>query len=72
MIPGKNDPRWRKLAQDPEQFKSKISALPTKMLLSGLKIKSKSRSADELIDIAYDFFVKNERVVADDIKAIFG
>jgi len=72
MVPAKTDPRWKQIASDPEQFKSKVLALPTKMLFSGLKIKSRSHSVDQLVNIAHEFFTKNEKIVAQDIKAIFG
>jgi hypothetical protein len=71
MLPGKTDPRWRKLVQNPEEYKSKVSALPTKMLLSGIKIKSGSHSVEQLIDVAVEFFKKNEQIVSKDIAALF-
>jgi hypothetical protein len=71
MLPIKTDPRWRKLAENPESFKEKVSVLPTRMLLSGLKIKSSSHTVEQLIDVAHDFFVKNEDVVSQDIESLF-
>jgi hypothetical protein len=71
MLPAKTDPRWKKIVEDPDSFKDVISALPTKVMLSGLKIKAANKSADELITIAYEFFEKNEKIVAQDIESIF-
>jgi hypothetical protein len=72
MLPAKHHPHWKKLAENPESFKDKASGLPTKMLLSRLKIKGSNSSVDELIAIAHEFFTKNEKIVAADIKMIFG
>lgn len=71
MIPAKTDPRWKKIVQNPEAYKDKVSSLATKMLFSGLKIKKMRSSEDELIEAAIAFFKKNERIVANDIKMLF-
>ncbi len=71
MLPGKTDPRWKKLVEGPDSYKDKISSLATKVMLSGLKIKAPNHSVDELITIAFEFFEKNEKIVAQDIEAIF-
>ena len=72
MLPAKIDPRWKMIAQDPEKYKAVVTGFPVKMLLSGLKIRGMTNSIDELIDETYAFFVKNEKVVTADIKALFG
>ncbi len=71
MLPGKTDPRWRNLVEHPEQFKDKVTALPCRILLSGFSMKIANSSVEETINAAYDFFVKNEKIVSTDIESIF-
>ena len=71
MIPSITDPRWKQIVENPENYKSKVTALPTRVFLGFIKAKSKSTSQNELVKNAYDFFVKNEKVVKNDIDALF-
>ena len=71
MVPDKSDSRWLKIVEDPEAYKSKVSSLSTKMLLATLKIKGSREPAEQLVEHAHKFFVKNEKVVVKDIEALF-
>jgi hypothetical protein len=71
MLPGRTDPRWKGLVQDPGKYKDKDLTLPTQMLLSTLKIMARKSSVEEMIETCYVFFKKNERVVSRDIETIF-
>ncbi len=71
MIPAKTDPRWKPIVNNPEDYKTKVTGLATKMLFSGLKMKKSQLSEAELIDTAIAFFVKNEKIVAADLNALF-
>lgn len=73
MLPNKTDPRWRRLVVG--EMRPTVSALATKFMLSRVN-QAASRDASpsnlsKLVDEAYEFFIKNERVVANDIRAIF-
>ncbi|MGA3092054.1 MAG: hypothetical protein ABSD75_25895 [Terriglobales bacterium] len=73
MVPPKTDPKWEKLVTDPASVK--VNGLVTKMLmtrLSLMNLKTNASRKQEAITAAYDFFVKNENAVKDDIKLIFG
>jgi hypothetical protein len=71
MLPSKFDPRWAKIANNPDAYKDKVSSLPTRLMLGALKIKVQREPLASRIDHAYDFFVKNQQMVANDIKALF-
>ncbi len=71
MIPPKTDPRWKKLVQAPDDFKTKVTSLHTRVMLSGLKIRATTNSLEQMIDNCHEFFVKNEKMVAADIDALF-
>ena len=73
MLPPKTDPRWAKLVMDPKGVP--VTSMVTKMLMTRLALmncKTQVSRRDEAIDAAYDFFVKNETAVRDDLKLIFG
>ena len=74
MIPPKTDPKWAKLVSNLGTVP--VTNLVTKMLMTQLKFfmswEQSEAKKQEAINIAYDFFVKNEAIVKDDIKVIFG
>ena len=73
MVPPISDPRWT-------QFLTKINTSPlnnlvTKMLSTRIRLMNWQQSEarkQEAIAAAYDFFVKNEAILANDVKLIFG
>lgn len=73
MLPPKEDPKWQALilsSSVPE-----LKALPTKMLLMRIRLLAKDRTPQkiqEAINIAYDFFHANSRIIKDDIIILFG
>lgn len=74
MIPPITDPKWQTLISNVESIP--VTNLATKFLISRLKLLTtfeKSEATKQKgIKLAYDFFVKNESIVKDDIKLIFG
>ncbi|MGA3087584.1 MAG: hypothetical protein ABSD75_03165 [Terriglobales bacterium] len=73
MVPPKTDPKWEKLVTNPASVP--VTGLVTKMLMTRLKLmdcKNNVARKQEGITTAYDFFLKNETAVKDDIKLIFG
>lgn len=72
MIPPKSDPRWKEIVLDDTVYN--FHALPTMLLMMRIKLLVKDRTPqkiDEAIDIVYDFFSKNSKVVFNDIKLLF-
>lgn len=74
MIPGKNDPRWKEVVSGSKEYN--ISGLATKMLLMRVRTLVKTSSSpekvNEAIDIAHDFFTKNEEMAKSDLEIILG
>lgn len=73
MLPQKSDPIWSKIIQNEGDVA--LNSLATKMLLTRVRLLVKTDSSpakmQEAVDIAYDFFVKNEAVVKADIDLLF-
>jgi hypothetical protein len=73
MLPEKNDPRWEKIITSDRDVA--LNNLATKMLLTRVRMLVKQDSSDakikEAINIAYDFFLKNESIVKADIEILF-
>ncbi|OFZ28959.1 MAG: hypothetical protein A2622_12735 [Bdellovibrionales bacterium RIFCSPHIGHO2_01_FULL_40_29] len=74
MIPSKTDPRWKKIVTAAEN--PNLQSLATKMMLMRVRLllinDQSSTKMQEAITIAYDFFVKNEAIIANDLKVLFG
>jgi hypothetical protein len=74
MIPPITDPKWQTLISNVGSIP--VTNLATKFLISRLKLLTTFEKSEETkqegIKLAYDFFVKNESIVKDDIKLIFG
>jgi len=72
MLPPKNDPIWKKIILDDRELK--LSTLPTQMLMMRVRLLARDRTPqkiEEAINIAYDFFEKNELITQADIKLLF-
>ncbi|MEN0059817.1 MAG: hypothetical protein AAGB31_13335 [Bdellovibrio sp.] len=73
MLPDKLDPRWERLVRDQRDIP--LQGLATKMILMRVRLLVKAdpsaEKIQEAVNIAYDFFKKNEYSVQDDIKTIF-
>lgn len=73
MLPHKTDPRWEKIVISDRDVS--LNNLATKMLLTRVRMMVKNdRSENNIktaIDIAYDFFLKNEAIVKADIEILF-
>jgi len=71
MIPTKQSPIWKKIVDSQIDFH--LSGLATKMLLTRVRLMTKNdpEKISEAIDIAHDFFTRNEKLVSDDVKKIF-
>lgn len=74
MLPGINDKRWEKLITG--EIKHQFHSVPAGMCVArNIRKVSKNAGAQQKIESikeVYDFFVKFESILRDDIKAIFG
>lgn len=73
MIPPKSDPQWVEIVKNPDRLP--VTSLPVKMLLMRVKMVCASGSQqkiNEAIGIAYEFFLKNEAILVEDVATIFG
>lgn len=73
IIPPKTNSYWKTLilGEDIPQ----LHALPTKLLLMRVRLLARDKTPqkiEEAIEIAYDFFLKNQSIVQEDIKILFG
>jgi hypothetical protein len=74
MVPTKSDPKWGKFIGNLATIQ--VSDLSTRMMMNRLKMRvsfDQSEAArQKAIGEAYDFFLKNQANLKDDIKQIFG
>jgi len=74
MIPQKTDGRWVRLINGKLSHNFKL--VPAGLMLSRLRRQFSSaispKNERECVDELYDFFQKYERILQEDIKAIFG
>lgn len=69
MLPNQSDPRWQALVQHPERYSYNLLAL---RILMQRVARHGLDDPQATIDEVYSFFQANERLVQDDIAAIFG
>lgn len=74
MLPGRTDPRWRRLVEHPEKYTFKFLALKIMMQRVALHAGPRSTPAqrESLADEVYAFFRKNQALLRGDIAVIFG
>jgi hypothetical protein len=74
MVPPKSDRKWTKFISSLGSIK--VNDLPARMLISRLKMKTAFDTSEackqQAISDAYDFFMKNQVSLKEDIKQIFG
>lgn len=71
-VPPRNDPRWHMLVEHPDAHAYHFLALKILMQRIARKPPATPVERDAAIDEVYAFLVKNERLVAADVQAIFG
>jgi len=74
MLPSPTDPRWMRLIENPGRYPYSMLALKILMQRVALKIRSGLTEAErrDVLAEVQSFFAKNERLLQDDIKSIFG
>jgi hypothetical protein len=74
MLPSKNDIKWKLLVTG--KIDHNFKSIPAGMMFSRHKREFSRNSSEEnitlLVDEAYNFFSKFEKILQEDIKAIFG
>jgi hypothetical protein len=74
MVPPKTDKRWELLVTG--KINHNFKSVPLGMMISRHKREcnkdSSTGNVNKIIDEAYNFFQKFEKILTDDIKAIFG
>jgi hypothetical protein len=74
MIPEKSDVRWRAFVTNTKHYS--FDNLAVKMLAhrvyTMISLENTSAKIDEAIDVAHNFFCKNEVMVKKDLENIFG
>jgi hypothetical protein len=74
MIPALSDSKWRALITG--QIKHNFKCVPAGLMFSRLNREAQRDNSlanlEKLVNEAHSFFNKYERILTDDIKAIFG
>jgi hypothetical protein len=73
MVPGKTDSRWKEIITSEQDLP--LNGLASKMMMMRVRTMLKMDSSDakikEAIDIAHEFFTKNEEMVKADLQNLF-
>ncbi|MFZ5440633.1 MAG: hypothetical protein ACOZQL_11540 [Myxococcota bacterium] len=72
MVPDKMDPRWRDLVSGKKAVQ--FSGLATRILFTRVRLlgsKPDEASVRQAIALAHDYFEKNEKAAADDLRLAF-
>jgi len=72
MIPAASNPNWAKLVKGEVSYTFKCLALKIALTRYQNRVKFNDAGLNETIDELIGFFKKNEALLADDIKTIFG
>lgn len=72
MIPATSDPKWSKLIKGEVSHTYKLLALKIVLTRLQQKVKTNPADANNAIKELAEFFTKNEKLLTDDIKTIFG
>lgn len=71
MLPPKDDLCWLEIINSPEEIQ--FSSVPTRMLMMRIKMLAQEGTPQrfqEALNVMYDFFLKNENILKDDIHMI--
>lgn len=75
VVPDKNNPIWRDIVVHNEEYA--FSALATKLMMMRIKMivendnENHEKNVQDAIEIAHDYFVKNQTIVTSDINYLF-
>ncbi len=71
-VPPRDDPKWAALIERPDAHAYHFLALKIMMQRISRRPPTSAAEREAAIDEVYVFFIKNERLVAADVQAIFG
>lgn len=75
MVPDKQNPIWRTIVTNSDQYQFK--ALATKLMMMRVKMivenenQDSEKNIEEAVCIAYDYFIKNQTILKGDINYLF-
>ncbi len=69
MLPPLNDPRWTEFVQGQKDFN--LKCLASRIMYGQAKILAR-RDPAQAVKLAYEYFLKNEALAAEDLKVILG
>lgn len=75
MVPDKENPIWRRIVCHSEEYV--FSALATRLMMMRVKMiveyenDQQEQNIQQAIEIAYDYFKKNQSILSEDIKYLF-
>lgn len=72
MLPPATDQRWTKLVKGEVSHTYKFLALKIALTRMQNKVKFNEAPLGDVVKEAVEFFTKNEKLLTDDIKTIFG
>jgi hypothetical protein len=72
MLPAASHPKWAQLVKGEVSYNYKFLALKIALTRYQQKVKFDSSQLQPAINELVEFFKKNENLLADDIKTIFG
>lgn len=68
MVPPPSDPRWSEFVHGRKNFPFKC--LASRIMYGQARVLAK-RDPDQAVRLAYEYFLKNESLAGDDLRAIF-
>lgn len=72
MVPAASHPRWAQLVKGEVSFDYKFLALKIALTRYQHKVRFDEKELNNSVKELIEFFTKNEALLADDIKTIFG
>lgn len=72
MLPAATHPKWAQLVKGEVSYNYKFLALKIALTRYQQKVKFNDAELQPAINELFEFFKKNESLLADDIKTIFG
>jgi|TARA_Y100001960_G_scaffold184897_1_gene193795 hypothetical protein len=72
MVPAATNPKWAQLVKGEVSYNYKFLALKIALTRYQNKVKFNEAPLNDVIKELVEFFQKNEALLADDIKTIFG
>jgi hypothetical protein len=69
MLPPPNDPRWTEFVQGRKELQ--LKCLASRIMYGQARLLAK-RDPNQAVRLAYEYFLKNETLAAEDLKLVLG